>query len=411
VATVDTAGVVTGRAAGSAVITAVSGARSGTLTVGVVAGGDVRAPVIRAIVVSPDSVDVSDGPAQVEVRVDAADAGVGVREVYAILDAPGMLVTHACGAAQPASGTVHAGSWRCTVALPRNSAPGAWRWRAIGVVDEVSNRHDLNTTQLEAAGLPHTVRVTSAAADTTPPTLTGFTVAPQAVDVTHADAEVQVWIGAQDAGSGIREVFTVLDAPRLAATRTCNGATLVAGTTSGGTWRCTVTIPRRSRPGTWSFRVASALDSLNNRVELGTAELAAAGFATTVEVRSDSADVEAPVLTRFAFTPDSVHVSAAGADVQVEIDAADAGVGVQEVSAILDGPGMVTTVACSAAQPAAGTPNGGTWRCTLTVPQAGASGAWRFRIVTVMDSLQNRRELHTADLEAAGWPATVHVSN
>src|SRR5690606_27768475 len=96
---------------------------SATLQVG---GGDVQAPVIAgAVTVTPSTVDLSEGEAEVTVRLPIQDPESGVEYLYGYfqLDDEGDLFAHDT---ELISGDSLDGVWELTFNVPANTEPGAW---------------------------------------------------------------------------------------------------------------------------------------------------------------------------------------------------------------------------------------------------------------------------------------------
>ncbi|HEV2733705.1 MAG TPA: Ig-like domain-containing protein, partial [Longimicrobiaceae bacterium] len=120
------------------------------------------------------------------------------------------------------------------------------------------------TITAAAAGKPGQSVVTVVPAqDAVPPSLTGLSFTPAAVDVTSADARIEFTVTATDAGSGVKGVNVALWRPNINAwAPRCESVALVSGTSASGTWKCTLTIVRGSEAGT--YRVNPSLTDYND---------------------------------------------------------------------------------------------------------------------------------------------------
>lgn len=108
-----------------------------------VAHTDVTPPTVSDARVSPGTVDTLPGPAQVSVAVDAADAGVGLRDFFAVrvelvpaVEDPDLDLSVET-ALSLSTGTFAHGTWAGTLTLPQGLPPGdyylrVWAWDADG---------------------------------------------------------------------------------------------------------------------------------------------------------------------------------------------------------------------------------------------------------------------------------------
>ena len=153
-------------------------------------------PVVQAVEVRPSVVDVTEGPADVELVAAVADTGgpgpaSGVREVRLGLGLAGSAV-----AALPLSENGQGGApaqlredglWHATLTVPEGAPAGMWR-TVVHAVDRLGFRHD---TWEESGAAPAALQVSSG-----PPTasrLTGLRL-PTSVDTTRSQRSVPVTI-------------------------------------------------------------------------------------------------------------------------------------------------------------------------------------------------------------------------
>jgi hypothetical protein len=125
------------------------------------------------------------------------------------------------------------------------------------------------------------------ASDITPPTLTSFTFAPNAVNTTTTSANVNVTAQLTDDLSGVEECLVFFTSPsgqHSVGTR----LNLTSGTDLNGTWQGQIVIPAYSEPGTWVVSEISAADNVGNGWLYTTSQVQALGFPTNLQVDSGS---------------------------------------------------------------------------------------------------------------------------
>jgi hypothetical protein len=405
-------GLVTGRALGTATVTATSEGKSAGAAV-TVTTEDRTAPRLAGLTFSPRSVDVTAAARTVEFRVQGTDAGSGVRFFSVWLQGPTQASSGSCsgpasvsGNGELVSGTPLDGVWKCTVTLPKGAAAGTWTVSQVGLRDVAGNAVFVNRPELAAAGSPTTLTVVNTAPPATPPALTGLSFSPDPVNVGAGDATVEVTFTAT-ASEGVTRAFVNVEAPGAQLQQSCAAGGLDGGTPQNGTWKCSLTIPHGAPGGTWTVNNLAVSDAAGTSTQYTTAQLAARGLPTTFQVVSPDGDVTAPVLTGVTLSPATVDLASGSAQVRVTLTATDAGVGVSQGNATLTPPS-------GSGQGCGGEPQGGpaqnaTLVCTISIPAGGAAGRWPLAIL-LRDAMGNTRQYTSAQLQAAGLPHEVTVT-
>jgi hypothetical protein len=101
---------------------------------------DETPPTAGTVTVSPDTLDISAGPAPLTLSLALADAQSGVAGVpflRLVVEQGGF---QDCTGATLASGTPQNGIWTCTLQVPRYSAGGTWLVNYIEVIDAKGNK-------------------------------------------------------------------------------------------------------------------------------------------------------------------------------------------------------------------------------------------------------------------------------
>jgi hypothetical protein len=292
----------------------------GTLSV-VDTAPDTTPPTLLSVSFSPSTIDTSNGPVPVTISIGASDfqSGVSFNQFeFALTISP-----QGAGGSGPvqyvdaidfrlASGTPQNGVWQVTKIMPQYSG-GNWVLNQVTLYDAVSNHITLTPAQLAAMSINPVLSVTSAQTDSTPPSLTGLSLAPSVIDTSASAQNVTVTVSANDDISGVD--FTPAT-PNLAAYFhlyffSPSGGQfaevspyaippLVAGTPLAGTWQLTAPWPQFSEEGTWTMAGIALQDKVGNFRGYSTAQLQQMGFPTNV------------VVTKPSLTPDGTIGPAGG---------------------------------------------------------------------------------------------------
>ena len=120
--------------------------------------------------------------------------------------------------------------------------------------------------------------------DTTPPTLTGFTVSPASINTMTRPATITATFSATDDLSGVNFANVFLRSPSGAQERSCGGSLQTSAVFK--TVSCDLLFPAFSEGGAWTVSRVSLGDVAGNIRALVTADLQTAGFSITVTVVS-----------------------------------------------------------------------------------------------------------------------------
>jgi Bacterial Ig-like domain (group 2) len=367
---------------------------------------DRTAPTLDSLALAPAT--VADSGTLVQLTVVSTDPLLGPDRAEAWVSSPGnpqMAWDHRRSSS--------AGNTRTFVfeeRVPGYFHAGTFTLDSVRVRDNNGNRRTLNTAALAARGWPTQFTVTGGTTpDTVPPTITGFGFSPDTVVGNGADPVTVTFSASEPAGaSGVwfmdMEFEKVSDPTQL---RRC----LVNGTTrvSERTMTCSRTFDAAD-VGAWRVRYIRAIDFMNNARELNTAQLTAAGYATSLVVTGTTPDATPPVITAFSFSPQTVVGN--GADsVTVSLSSSEpAGEsGLWYMDVVFEKVSDTTQRRrCELYDPSR------PYAHTLTCRQAFAAadaGEWRVRYVRAIDVMYNSRVLFTAALQEAGYPIGLTVTS
>ena len=375
--------------------------------------GDVTAPTVISLTVSPAGGDVTLAAATFSVSLHITDDLSGIGSVS--LGWLNLQHTADHGVALTRSvGTDVDGTWTGTFAIPPYSPVGRYALE-MSVSDKVGNGHYYDWNALAAHGFASGVDITDDDPDATPPQITRVQVTPSAVDARAGPADVTVDVTTSDPQSGVKGLAVYLQSPA----GTAGGSkpppmNLISGTTTAGVWRGTTTLPEHTPAGRWNLEVR-ALDNLDNERDLDGAGLRAAGLTDGFDVAS-YADTHAPRLEGVSIVPSEVNVHDADQNIGITARVTDDVTGVKHLDDVW------YTVWVDIYDPVTGQDQGrglklvsgtlmdGVYDGTITIPRSSATGLRRVSIAT-QDAVDNAAWIGGADLVVAGGPAALLVYN
>lgn len=288
IVSVNAAGVLRGHGWGTAKITATGGGQTAWVVVTV----GPRPPAVTGIVLSSSRVNVDAADAAqhflVTVQADRGVAALGLT-VEAVRRGVSAPQSHACSApAAPASGISRAGTWQCTILVPRGSAAGTWNLKSLSVTDSLGktsayHESSLIATGLAAAGLARSFEVESANEDLAPPVLTSVVMQPTTVKLGTSGQSVQITFTAKDAGTGLLRGAAGLSPGPGPATMQCDSAPSAGVGAQTSTFTCSQLLSGNSVTGTFLLEI-ELVDTARNRWRFSSAQLQAAGFPHEVVV-------------------------------------------------------------------------------------------------------------------------------
>lgn len=247
-------------------------------------GPDRDPPILTGLRFEPEPIDTSSGPVTVEVPIDAADAGSGIKRVRLVVENP----TSNAGAervyaSEPAlaSGTAREGTWLATIALPAGARTGFYPVQYLELEDFDHHWAVFNAESLEWDSLPGGFSQVGLG-DTVKPSIASFSIEPQVI---HTDADerlIEVEIGAGDDWSGVADwpdpvarVAFQLTPPGWPISWGMSGSfpELVSGTDHDGVWQIKRWLDADAPTGTYVVRWISVTDRAGNTRRLEDATL------------------------------------------------------------------------------------------------------------------------------------------
>lgn len=277
IVSVSGTGVLRAHGWGTVRITAVDGAQTAWVSVTV----GPRPPALTGIVLSSSRVNVDTADATLHFGVAVqADRGVAALNltVEAVRRGVSAPQSHQCFApAAPASGTSRAGTWQCTIHLPRGSAAGTWNVKSLSLTDS------LGKITLAGGGPGRSFEVESANEDLTPPVLTSVVMQPTTVNIATSGRTVEIIFSATDAGTGLSSGAAGLSPGPGPLALHCERAPAEGVGARTSTFTCSKFISGNSVTGTFLLEI-ELVDRARNRWRFSSAQLQAAGHPHQVTV-------------------------------------------------------------------------------------------------------------------------------
>ncbi len=203
----------------------------------------------------------------------------------------------------------------------------------------------------------------AAGCDATPPLLNALAVSTPSIDTTLGQQTVVCDMTVVDDWSGVEKATCEFESSFLGQTRSCSASQAASGHARDGVFSCSVAFPRFVDSGTWFARIKLVDGAGNARTLLPPSQL----------LVSSDADLVAPVLSGFSFSPASADVSLSDETITCTMQVADAKSGVDLVTCTLAAPASGQEHGCDATQPVPGT---STYTCSFRLPQHVENGSW-----------------------------------
>ena len=242
--------------------------------------------------------------------------------------------------------------------------------------------------------------------DTSPPHLTAFSFAPNAVDVTNGPQNVTVTATVTDNLAGTCCVWVQFVSPSGTQRQPLNFAFLsrISGDALNGVYRATFQMPQFSEAGTWKISSVQLRDNTGNHSVLTAANLLSLGLPIDLAVTSVP-DTMPPGIANIALSPAIIDTSAGPQDVTFDLNLTD------DVSGVHDQISMAVISPSGRQQQflfgsdftmTSGDALNGVWQVTRSIPRYSEAGLWSIQYVQLLDLAGNQTFFDTADLQALG---------
>ena len=243
----------------------------------VFAQDDITPPSFTYFSFTPDTVDVTDSAAVVDVTFGGNDDLSGLTYGYVIFRSP--------SSEQHSGGSFYFdGSLSDTltrqITIDQFSESGEWFLDFISLEDAVGNYQSWNTDDLDSMGIETSLVVISVQ-DTIPPSFTYFSFTQDTIDVTDSAAVVDVTFGGNDDLSGLTYGYVIFRSP--SSEQHSGGSFYFDGSLSDTLTR-QITIDQFSESGEWFLDFISLEDAVGNYQSWNTDDLDSMGIETSLLV-------------------------------------------------------------------------------------------------------------------------------
>jgi hypothetical protein len=366
------------------------------------------APFLSGVSVSPQSADISLGPVDMTVHVEAWEWDEKVASVKAEVRGPGGFQREISLAPRNQLNYDFEGS----ISLAATSAPGIYSVTRVTIVDAVGRSTVVDEAGLEERrtdleelryGYAHEL-VLYEGPDHAAPELTSLSISPSEIDTSTGPGAVRLSMRATDGLSGLESIDGSFQMPN-------GGYGFVAprlhGTALDGEWIYRIDLPRYAAPGPWALENLSLTDRAGNHIHLSHAELEGLGF-----IQTGPGDTTPPSILGLTISPQVLHTDQGSSTVNFDEHLAD------------DLSGINSDANCggwveyqSEAEPSfrgvatppiriSGDDLDGVLRVSVALPTTAPLGTYAVTGISTCDRAFNTVELKGAQLEAKGWDLT-----
>ena len=286
---------------------------------------DHTAPTLTSLVFSTYAINLANGPVQLTITGRGTD-NVGITDLSIDFSANGGF--NFLGGTESLTGFPDSwadGQSSETVTVPTNQHDGTYTIAGVVVFDAAGNQGHYTTAQLQALGIQTTITVSHA--DNTGPTLTALNLP----SIVAPGQQLTIGASATDP-SGVQRVVIEFDKNLTGS----GGVFDIFGNTDSwadGSSASTISVPLGTPNGVYTIKDIVLTDNGSNSTTLTTAQLAAAGFHTTITV--SNADTTPPSLTSLIF-PTTIDLSTGDKNVTFNASATDNASGIQDVTVHFD---------------------------------------------------------------------------
>jgi Tol biopolymer transport system component len=256
--------------------------------------------------------------------------------------------------------------------------------------------------------------------------ISDFSFTPSTIDVTNSSQAVTVTLRVTDTERDVGRI--TVDCRSLTGNQyvsvNLNGTNRISGNARDGIYSTTAIFPQYSKAGTWKVEYIYVEDYgnqswLDNRRTFYTSELAARGFAISLQVISNNEDVIPPEISDFSFTPTAINTNNGSRNITITLRAKDNKSGVSSIDVNFSGPAgcnyyedecITFSVYITSADRISGDDKDGIYRVVLTIPQDSPFGIY-LASVSARDAVGNYTGLSAAQLAARGYPSQLEITS
>ncbi len=311
---------------------------------------DLSPPVLRGLMLSASSVDVSAGAQTLSATVSVSDDFYGLGRGSIALQASkgagdAVIGLTEFGPPDLVSGGGVNGFYQCSMTVPPDLSPGVYLVD-LTLEDTLGRRRHYNGQRGDAAFPAGSTRlitvVNPGSVDAQRPTLTSLSFSPDPADVSGGSQALTVSVGVSDDVAGFLEGVLLLYGPSEIPLlrREFDSGDLASGTTQAGTAQFNLVVEAGTAPGVLDVEVELVDGVGRSRRYGGDFSLYPAGVNDALEVlNTGTADTLPPSLSSLDFTPDPVDVGFVSQTVTMQLGATD------NLSGVLEGSVVVRSAA------------------------------------------------------------------
>lgn len=259
----------------------------GDVIVAVTSVPDTTSPVITSSSITPNSIDVSGGDANITLELNITDdnAGFDYAEIWFGSSTSNQYKYEYVWDSDRIAGDSFGGTYSKTISFPQYSAAGEWYISYIYLYDKAGNRWYHSSTDL--VGLTTTFTMVADPQDISAPEITALNVSPTVVNTIDGSDDAVFSVGIDDNLSGFNYgwIYAYSESGNQRQYRYFNQQFyLTSGDALSGQYDVTLTFPRYSEFGEWTVGPIYLYDRTTNYTSYNNSQLQGLGFPTVIKM-------------------------------------------------------------------------------------------------------------------------------
>ncbi|HEY8083288.1 MAG TPA: calcium-binding protein [Solirubrobacterales bacterium] len=360
-------------------------------------------PVLYSVSVSPHSADITLGPVDLEVSVEAKDESP-IAFVRAEIRGPGGFVRKVSLTATNQLEYEFVGA----TSLSETSPTGTYWVDRVTLADELGNTVVFDKAGLAAGNFGYARELeVYEGPDNVDPELVDLDISPPTVDTSGGPATVTMTVHATDQLSGVESIGGSFDMPN---TPSDSGFPMsrVRGGAPDGEWEIEIQLPRHAAPGQWKLDDLHLWDDAGNATHyFDPADLEPLGFPLTF-TQTGPGDTTPPQILGLSIE-ETAFSGQPFVYFYVHLSDDLSGIAVENFCLSLKSRSLVKPsyeMGITSPVQVSGTALDGVLRVGTTFPQAAPTGTYALTSIEACDEARNPTELSGAALEGKGWDLT-----
>lgn len=350
---------------------------------------DAGLPILQALRITPDPVNIATGPVTMTFTLEITDDHHGFFEGYVNLYTPSGN-WHAAvpiGVSDLDSGDELVGIYEVTFEMPQGQEYGEWKV-SIDLTEDVTGSTRYYGEFYDSFAEPGEGLFTvwnGSSTDNEPPIIEEFLIDPPDADVTSADDSVVVTVRVTDGGEGFQDGSIDVYSPDGHWTDSVyfSSSAPTLGNSADGTYQVTVPVPRYGAPGIWRLQCSVSDVVSNRRSYPSDASFPNGGDGTFTVVNDSDVDLLAPVVTAIRVSPGLVDTRTDSATIRVTVSISDDLSGMRDAQLFFFDPSdqfySPLFANLDVSNRISGDALNATHQVDFTIPQGTAMGTWTIR--------------------------------